>query len=159
MDEAVASEGDEVGLRVAPAGERVRPLPRATEIENRLAQGDHLAVGDPGEDRLHLARGDRDHDLVQQRHSLGDSSLQDQRVSAPEPREHRRIGIRRALGDLPRFDEARVSASVPLEQARQRREHQPPGVLNALAAGLLHEPLTARDPAHRRSQVTPEEEA
>ena len=79
MDETVAPERDEVGLGIAPARERLRPLPRATEIEYRLAQRDHLAVGDPGEHRGHLVCRDGDHDLVEQRHAVGDSALQDQR--------------------------------------------------------------------------------
>ena len=149
MDEAVASEGNEVGLRIAPARERLRPLPRATEIEHRLAQGDHLAVGDPGEDRRNLVCRDGDHDLVEQRHAIGDPSLQDQRISAAEPREHRRVGIAEALGDLPRFDEARIhGVRVSLEQERQRGEHPQPRLLDAVAA--------ARPPrAGRRGRPSP----
>ena len=74
MDKAVAAERNEVGLRFAPARERGRPLPRATQIEDLLAEGDHLAVDDPREHRRHLARRDGDHDLVQQRHTVGDVS-------------------------------------------------------------------------------------
>jgi hypothetical protein len=70
MDETVASERNEVGLRIAPARERLRPLPRTSEIEHRLTQGDHLAVGDPRQQRRDLVCDDRDHDLVQQRHAL-----------------------------------------------------------------------------------------
>jgi hypothetical protein len=33
MDEAVASKRNEVGLRIAPTRERLRPLARATEVE------------------------------------------------------------------------------------------------------------------------------
>ena len=158
MDETVASERNEVGLRVAPTRERLRPLPRATEIEHRLTQGDHLAVGDPREHRRHLVCRDRDHDLVQQRHALGGSSLQDQRVPAAEPGERRRVAIGEALCDLLRLDEARIHGCVSLEQARQRREHPQPGLLDAVATALLQEPAAAGDPAHRRSQVAPEEE-
>ena len=159
MDETVASERNEVGLRVAPARERLRPLPRATEIEHRLTQGDHLAVGDPGEHRRNLVCRDRDHDLVQQRHALGDSSLQDQRVPAAEPREHRRVGDpRSARRSPPPRRSSRMHVCVSLEQARQRGEHPQPGLLDAVAAAVLQDPAAAGDPAHRRSQVAPEEE-
>ena len=159
MNQAVAPKRKHVGLRVAPTSERLCPLPRTTEIEHRLTQGDHLAVGDPTEDGRHLVRGHRDHQLVQQCHPLGDAPLQDQPVSAAEPREHRRVGIGEALGDLPRIDEARVHACVSLEQARQGGQHLKPGLLDALAAALLQQPATAGDPTHRRRQVAPEEKA
>ena len=123
-----------------------------------MTQGDHLAIGDPHEDRRGLARGDRDHDLVQERHSLACLSLQDQRVPAAQPREDGRVGIRQALGCLPRIDEAREDLRVSLEQARQGGEHQQPGLLDALHAAFLQEPATAGDPPHRRSQVAAKEE-
>jgi hypothetical protein len=92
-------------------------------------------------------------------HALGDSSLEDQRVPAAEPREHRRVGVGQALGDRPCLDEARTPVWVSLEQARQPAEHQQPGLRDAVATALLQEPVTAGDPAHRGSQVAPEEEA
>ena len=128
MDEAVASERDDVGLRVAPARERRRPLARATKIEHRLTQRDHLAVGDPGEHRCDFVGGDRDHDLVQQSHALGDAPLQDQRVTAAQPGEHRRVGIRQALGDPACLDEYRLDGGIALEQLRQRSQHGEPGL-------------------------------
>ncbi len=159
VDETVAAERNDVGLCIAPTSERLCPLPRATEIEHRLTQGDHLTVGDPREHRRHLVCGDRDHDLVQQRHALGDSSLEDQRVPAAQPREHRRVGVGQALGDRPCLDEALTHVWVSLEQGRQRGEHQQPGLRDAVATALLQKPATAGHPAHRWSQVAPEEEA
>ena len=137
----------------------VRRSSRATEVEHRLAEGDHLAVGDPREHRRHLVGGDRDHHLVQERHAVGDSSLQDQRVPAAQPRERQCVGIGQALGDLLRLDEARTHLWVSLEQARQRGEHQQPGLRDAVATALLQEPAAAGDPAHRWGQVAAEEEA
>jgi hypothetical protein len=93
MDKTIASERNEVGLRITPTRERLCPLLRATEIEHRLAQSNHLAIRDPREQRRHLVCRDGDHHLVQQRHTLGDLSLQYQRVSTTEPRKHRRVGI------------------------------------------------------------------
>jgi rhodanese-related sulfurtransferase len=58
-----------------------------------------------------------------------------------------------------RLDEARIHVWVSLEQARQRGEHQQPGLRDAVATALLQEPATAGHPAHRWSQVAPEEEA
>jgi hypothetical protein len=159
VDETVASERNDVGLCVAPTRERLCPLPRATEIEHRLAQGDDLTVGDSREHRRNLVGCDRDHGLVQQRRALADSSLQDQRVPAAEPREHRRVGIREALGKLPRLNEALTRVSVSFEQPRQGREHLQPGLLDAVATAVLQEPATTGDPAHRRGQVAAEEEA
>jgi hypothetical protein len=159
MHQTVASERNHVRLRAAPTSEFLRPLPRATQIKHRLTQVDHLAVGDPRKHRRHLVCGDRDHDLVQQRHTLGDSTLQDQRIPAAEPREHRRVGVGEALGDLPRLDEARIQLRISLEQARQRGEHPQPCLLDAVATALLQEPSAADNPAHRGSQVASEEEA
>jgi hypothetical protein len=159
MHKAIASERNDLGLRIAPAGERVGPFPRTTDIENRLTQGDHLAVGDSRERRRDLVCGDRHHDLVEQRRAVGHPPLEDQRVPAAQPREQRRVGIRKALGDLPGFDKTRIGARVSAEQAWQRGEHPQPGLLDAVAAALVHEPSAAGDPAHRRSQIAAEEEA
>jgi hypothetical protein len=85
-------------------------------------------------------------------------SSQNQRVILAEPREHRRVGIREALGDLPRLDKAQVYVFISLEQARQSREHPQPGLRDAVVRASLQEPAAAGDPAHRRSQVASEEE-
>jgi hypothetical protein len=46
-------------------------------------------------------------------HALGDVPLQDQRVSAAEAREHRRVGVPQAVGDLPCRHEARATSASP----------------------------------------------
>ena len=53
MDKTVASERDDVGLRVAPSSERRRPLARATQIEHRLTRSDHLAEAIPASSVKH----------------------------------------------------------------------------------------------------------
>src|SRR5581483_261250 len=46
VDLAAPAEGDEVGLLLAPARERVRPLAGAPRLEGLLAARDHPAVHD-----------------------------------------------------------------------------------------------------------------
>jgi hypothetical protein len=60
--------------------------------------------------------------------------------------------------DAVRKNEARRHLCISVEQARQRREHPQRCLLDAVAAAPLQEPAAARHPAHRRSEVPPEEE-
>ena len=68
-------------------------------------------------------------------------------------------GSPKRSGDLPRLDKAEYAASAsPSNMTRQRREHQQPGPLDAVARPVLQESAAAGDPAHRRRQVAPEEQ-
>ena len=70
MHQALPAVGHQVRLRRAPVAQRRRPLLRPAQVEDLLAGLDHGAVDDPGDDRRHLAGGDGDHHLVEQRHAL-----------------------------------------------------------------------------------------
>ncbi len=66
-DQAVPAEGNELGVRGAPALERHRPLLRTAEVEQRVARADDAAVDDTGDERPDLAARHGDHHLVEQR--------------------------------------------------------------------------------------------
>src|SRR5215468_3794680 len=65
MHLTLAAERHQVGLRLAPAGQRDGPLLSAPQIEHVVAHADDGAVQDAGYDRRDLVRLDAQHDLVQ----------------------------------------------------------------------------------------------
>jgi hypothetical protein len=159
MDETVAAVREEAGLRIAPATERLRPFPRATDVEDRLTHGDDLAVGDPRERRGDLICRDGDHDLVEQRDPLRDASLEDERVSLPESRERRRVDVAEPLRDVSRLSEARLRpVRFSLEQEGQRCQHEQPRVLDALVVSAPEDSAAAGHPALGRCEIASEEE-
>ena len=79
MDEAGAGEGDELRLRLAPGGERCRPLARPVDRIDPLAAGDDGAIDDAGDHRRQLAGARRHHGLVEAGEAVGNLALADER--------------------------------------------------------------------------------
>ena len=154
MGEAPTGERHELGLRLAPTSERVRPLVRPPRLERLLAGGDHAAVDDAGEERRDLSRGDGDHRLVEELETLVHAPLLDQRRAGEmrrrreeivfvEPRRDRgrlRGGVVRSLG---------VTGRHPLKGGRQEQVAGNDGILVCLLAETLGSP----EPPHRRPHL------
>jgi hypothetical protein len=107
VHQAVAAEGDETRLGVAPAGEGCGPLPRPAQVEQPLAGVDHLAVGDASDDRVDLLGCHRDHHLVQQGDPLAGLPRHHPRQAQGQACEREHVRIAEPLGDLGRLLEAR----------------------------------------------------
>ena len=102
MHEAAAGEGHEVGLALAPVGERGGPLPGAADLVGVLTGQDHAAVDDPRDDRGELACGDSHHRLVESpRPSLG--ARPDQDVALLVGGEREQVRVAEALADRRRL--------------------------------------------------------
>ena len=71
MRETLPAEFDEIGLGVAPAAERRRPLARPPEIEEAMTRLDHRAVDDARDERRCLPERHRDHRIIENRKALG----------------------------------------------------------------------------------------
>ena len=115
------------GCCVAPARQRRGPLLRAAELVDLLTALDHAAIDEPGDERGQLARGDRDHRLVEQREA---------RLALPElrqgaamlmARERDQVGVAEALADAGRGDRGR--------RTRPRSRRQPPARPSRARAG------------------------
>jgi hypothetical protein len=125
-----------------------------------LAHRDRRAVDDAGEDRGELAGHHGDHDFVQQRHSLRDALLQNQRPAPAEPGEHGEIDVAASLGDLVRPDKVAIrGVRVALEHDRQCGQEQEPPPFGAILRRGLQHASTAGDPTHCRGKFTPKEQS
>ena len=169
MDEARAPEGHELGLRVTPAAERGGPLPRPAQIEDELTRLDHRAVDDPDDGGRCLARGDRDHRVVEQREPHRVVSEQDRRPAEAEfapacgGRCHRSARPSRARTRT--WGDARRVSSEQLTQRHGHREIAVDGAVEPLdqpsrpsepTAGLGHvAALHQRHPEPPRVQCGP----
>ena len=136
MDKAVASERNEAGLRITPASERLRPLSRATQIEHRLTQRDHLAVDDPSEHRRHLVCGDGDHGLVQQRHTLGSLAGRISEYPRPSRAKIDASASAKRSAISPASTKIGATSASPSNSRGRAREHLQPGLLDAVATAL-----------------------
>ena len=126
VDEAATGEGNQVGLALAPARERGRPLLRAANLVGVLAGEDHAAVDDPGDDRGELAGGDRHHRLVQQPQALLDAPEPDQDVALLVGGEREQVRVAVTLADRRglaggRGGRLEVAARLLLEDDRQQQ--------------------------------------
>ena len=96
MHEAAARERHEIRLAVAPA-QSGGPFLRAAHLVDLLTGEDHAAVDEPGDDRRELVRRERDHRLVEQRHTLGHATARGQDVPLRVRREGEQVGLPEAL--------------------------------------------------------------
>ena len=155
--EALPPIGDQVGLRLAPTGQRRRPLPRSTQIEDLLAGLDRDAVHAAGHEGRHLSGGDGDHGLVEQPHAGRRLPQTDQRPALTVPGQGHQVRIAEAGADLDGLAEVGVRGRGVLVETLNRGRHQQPPTLHAVEVALLdHAPgpgepaPAAGDLAHRQ---------
>ncbi len=159
MDQAARAERDQLRLRLAPAGQRGRPLARAIVRIRLLAAGDGAAIDDAGDDRRQLAGGGRQHGVVDQRQPLGELPLTDQRAALQIAGKGDQIPIAEALADLRGAGGGVVrGAAIALRHLALRRRQQQVPLLGAVAAVLFNQALGARQPAAGASGLAQREQ-
>src|SRR5204862_6301235 len=84
---ACAGERYELRMRLAPRRERLSPYARTVEGVDTLPARDDAAIDERRDQRRELAPRRRQHDLVEQRQSLPDLALGEQRASLQVARE------------------------------------------------------------------------
>ena len=100
VDEAGAGEGDDLGLGVAPAGERGGPLPGAAEGIDLAAGLNDAAVDEPGHQRRDLAGDEGDHRFVEKREPGLGVAFADQDPTLLVQRAGDEVGVLEAPSDL-----------------------------------------------------------
>ena len=125
------------------------------DVVRVLAGEDHAAVDDPGDDRRELARGHRDHRLVQQPQAFAESPEPDQDVALLVGGEGEQVRVAEALSDrggLARGGGSRlpVAARLLLEHGRQ----QEVAALDPVLPLAVEQPLGAAQPATRPADLS-----
>ena len=145
----MTAERDEIRLRVTPAGQRRRPLLCAAKVENLLARLDHAAVEGAGDHLGHFVRRHRDHDLVEQGHSLDRPSLRDQRPGLNVAGKRNQIDVLEPFTDLRRLTGDRAGAlPVARDCVLQGQRHQQMSLLRAVVVlAIVQQPACTRKPA------------
>ena len=100
---ADARVGDHVGLLLAPARQRGRPLARAAQLVRVLAEADRVAVDEARGDRRELPRRHGHHRLVHQPPALVDAPQAQHRAALVHPRERDEVAVAAALADRGRL--------------------------------------------------------
>ena len=105
VNETLASVQDEIGLGIAPAAQRGRPLAHPSQIEQLMACLDDRAVRVADRDRRQLPCRDGHHRLVQQPHTLGDRTAVDQATADADPGQSHQLLITEPFTDVDRVGE------------------------------------------------------
>ncbi len=156
VHEALAGVGHHVRLAGAPGGERVGPLAGAAQLEHLLAAGDHAAVDEPGGDRRELARGGRQHRLVEQAETGLRAPLADQGEALLVDGERQQVRLTEALGDRCGLLRGRVRLAGVRAQQDGGDEQVAP--LHAVAPLAVEQPVAAAEPAGGAAHLAPRQE-
>ncbi len=159
VHQALTAVGHQVRLRGAPVAQRAGPLTGPAQVEDLLAGLDHGAVDDAGDDRGQLARRDRDHRLVEQRHCLGGLAQEDQGLPSAERAEGLEVPVAEAGADLAGLAGGGVCGRrVARGEAVQRTRNQQVSLLGAVLAAVVEEPLRPAEPAPAACGLATEQE-
>ena len=148
VDEALAAIWHQVGLRVAPSRQRLRPLARASHVEQVRARREHAAVDDAGDDRRELAGGGGDHGFVEQRDAALYLTALDEHAAMALPRQAGEVRVAEPLADRCGFGKF---VSRLLDVSTHDRVaglgNQQVAALHAWVAALVEQTCGARQPA------------
>ena len=98
MNEALAAEGHEVGLRLAPVVQLHRPFAGAPEVEDALAGQDNGAIDDPNQNRRYIANRNADHCFIEKNGSFDGPPQFNDRLTLAEKCERQQIAVCETLG-------------------------------------------------------------
>jgi hypothetical protein len=128
--------------------ECTRPLLGAAQVEGQAAALQHGAVDDAGWDRRDLARGDGDHDLVEQDEPRLGFSDHDPCLTQAEVRQGEEVRIPEATGELRRpAERLRRPRRIPGVHRTERLGNEQESRARAGARIRLHESLGTREPS------------
>ena len=140
--------GHQIGLAVAPPGQRRRPLLRPAPVEHLLAAGDHAAVHIAGREGRHFAGGDRHHRLVEQLQARSSAPQPDQGPALAMPCQGDQVGVAELLPGLGGQPERAGGALVvALGHRPQRLGQQQVSPLHAVLPTLVEQPSRPREPS------------
>jgi hypothetical protein len=146
--QALAAVRHQARLRLTPSGQGRRPFLGPLLVEDLLTGQDGGAVRDADVDRGHLARRDRDHDLVEKGQPVGGLAQRDQSLALAEPGHGHGIRVAEAVGHLgepaePVVRERRLAG----HETAQGVGHEQKAARDAVEPGFVQQALGPREPA------------
>jgi hypothetical protein len=159
VDQALAGEGDQVGLAVAPGGQGLGPLTGPAQLRHLLADVDHPAVDQARHRGRELAGDGGHHGLVQHGQPLVDVAAGDRGRSLDEQGQRDQVGLAGLAADPGRPGRGRPGGGVVSgpEQLQGRRDQQV-ALLGAVRRLLLQQPPGPGQPAAALGQLPPAEQ-
>jgi hypothetical protein len=147
VNQALAGEGDQVRLLVAPGRQRGSPFVGAAPLQDLLAGIDHRAVHRPGDGGRQLAGHDRHHRLVQQHQALTHPGRSHRGAALDAQRERDQVTIGNAPADRDGTGRCLARAHrITGHRLPQGDRQQEIAVLGALLL-VLQEAVGAGEPA------------
>ena len=156
---ADARVGDHVGLLLAPARQRGRPLAGAAQLVRVLADADRVAVDETRCDRRELSCRHGHHRLVHQPPALVHATQAQHRAALIHPRERDEVEVAAVLPDRGRLAGGGVRGLVVAGRNlldADRGENV--AALGAVPALAVHQPLRAGKPARRGGRLPAQEQ-
>ena len=148
IEQALATETHEVGLRGTPLRKRNGPLVGAPQIEGLLTGFQHTAIDVTRHDWRHVAGNHRNHRFVEERDTLGDLSEVDERPTASVTGNRRQIAITKPVGDLRRLRECGVACRrIPLHNALNGGRNQQEPAHDAVEVRIVEDTFSSGEPA------------
>jgi hypothetical protein len=158
MHQAKASEGDHLGLLLAPLREGGGPLAGVAQRVHLLTGLNHAAIDQARDDGRQLPCGDRDHDFVQQRQPLLDLPLQHSHPALLVAGAGDQVCLPEALADLDGADGdgVRDFAITGGELLLHDRQQQV-APLDAVTLLAFEQPLGTGQPSGRAARLSSKE--
>jgi hypothetical protein len=159
VDQALAGEGDQAGLAVAPGGQRLGPLAGPAQLGDLLADLDHPAVDRARHRGRELAGHDRHHGLVQQGQTAADRAAGHRGRALEEQGHGDQVGLAGLTADPGRPRRRRLAGGVlPGQDLVHGRREQQVAVLGAVRRLLLQQPPGPGQPAVALGRLAPAEQ-
>ena len=159
VDQALAGEGDQAGLAVAPGGQRLGPLAGPAQLRHLVADLDHPAVDGARDRGRELAGHGRHHGLVEHGQASGDLAPGHRGRPLEELAEGHQVGLAGLAPDPGRPGRRRLGGGVvPGPELLHGRREQQVTLLGAVRRLLLEQPPGPGQPASPLGQLAPVEQ-
>ena len=156
---ALAAEGHQVLLRVAPPVQRPRPLVGAVQVEGQMAGFDHCAVDDPGGDRGDFPDRDGNHGFVEQGQAVVELAQHDLCLPEAQRTEGRRVSVATCPSEVGGPGEGfRGGGAVALVEGAQPGRDGQQALEGAGLGQVLDDPVGAGEPAGAAGRFAQQDE-
>ena len=128
-------------------------------MENLLARLNHRAIHESGEDRRQLASRHRDHDLIEQGHTVRRCSHANQRPALAGPAVSRQVLVAEADTDTRSTLERGMGSLWVLVKELKRHRQEQISPLHTVVMTLVEQPLSSGQPSPTACHLAPQQQS